>query len=284
MLFYNKKNGHSDMDKKLAEVIKDYDSVIIGIGSEWNWIQTGIKKDPRYAELLDYSRQEGNKWLRPILEFEYGYFHNNPEIDDAYRGLKKLIQNKDYFLVCDTFVQDAVMNGFDENLCVYPCGTYRFLQTSDPEDELLDVTVCDDFQGFVHRIHSIITDREGHLLPDENFYKPFHDGKSLYLNQKRQEYSNIKYNESAYLPNWDKYMKHLAGTMGKSLLVLELGVSLDYPTVIRWPFEKVAFVNDKARLIRVHEKLYHHTPEIENKTDSVPMNSVKFILQESEGL
>ena len=72
--------------------------------------------------------------------------------------------------------------------------------------------------------------------------------------------------------------------MGKKLLLIELGVSLDYPTVIRWPFEKVVFVNDKAHLIRAHEKLYHHTPEIKDKTDSIQMNSVDYILQESEGL
>ena len=66
--------------------------------------------------------------------------------------------------------------------------------------------------------------------------------------------------------------------------MLELGVGLDYPTVIRWPFEKVAFINNKARLIRVHERLYHHTPEIEAKTDSIQMNSVDYILQESTRL
>ena len=110
------------------------------------------------------------------------------------------------------------------------------------------------------------------------------DGQTLYLNQKRQEYSKIKYNESSYLDNWDKYTKYLSSTMGKNLLMLELGVSLDYPTVIRWPFEKVAFVNNKAHLIRVHEKLYHHTPEIKDKTDSVQMNSVNYIIQESNGL
>ena len=73
-------------------------------------------------------------------------------------------------------------------------------------------------------------------------------------------------------------------TLGKKLLILELGVSLDYPTLIRWPFEKVTFINNKAHLIRVHEKLYHHTPEIQEKTDSVQMNSVNYILQEREGL
>ena len=79
-------------------------------------------------------------------------------------------------------------------------------------------------------------------------------------------------------------MKYLTGSINTKLLILELGVSLDYPTVIRWPFEKVAFINKGAHLVRVHEKLYHHTPEIADKTESVSMNSVDYTLQESEGL
>ncbi len=273
------------MEKKLAEIINDYDQIIVGIGSEWNWIKSGIKEDERYQELLKYAKEdEKNKWLIPVIEFEYGYYHNNTRVDEAFRGLKKLIGNKNYFLVCDTFLQDAIFNGFDEDKSVFPCGTYRYLQTNDPDDELLDVTVCTEFTALVEKLHGVITEKNGHLSKDDSFNKPFYKGKSLYLNQKRPEYSNIKYNESAYLPNWDKYMNYLKGTMGKSLLVLELGVSLDYPTVIRWPFEKVTFVGDKTHLIRVHERLYQHTPEIENKTDSIRMNSVDFILQESEGL
>jgi hypothetical protein len=272
------------MEKKLSEVIKEYDQIIVGIGNEWDWIKAGIKGDERYHELLQYCEDESNKWLLPIIEFEYGYYHNDEKVDDAYRGLRKLIGDKPHFLISETFIHDAILDGFEEMNCVYPCGNYRYLQTNDLADDLLDVTITEDFNGIVSRIHKIITERGGHLTEGESFYKPFQDGKSLFLNQKRPEYSNIKYNESAYLDNWDRYTRFLSGTMGKSLLLLELGVSLDHPTVIRWPFEKVAFVNNKAHLIRVHEKLYHHTPEIKEKTDSIQMNSVNYILQESEGL
>ncbi len=272
------------MGKKLSECIDDYDMLIVGIGSEWNWIKRGLSADIRYSELLDYARKEGNKWLMPIIEFEYGFFNNDQEIDEAYRILRRIIGEKKYFLVSDIFLQDPLLNGFAPENCVFPCGNYRYLQTSDSSDGLIDAMGAAEFVAAVDQIHDIIEDCDGHLQEEIKFNRPFFNGKTLYLNQKRQEYSNIKYNESAYLPNWDKYMQYLAGTMGKSLLVLELGVSLDYPTVIRWPFEKVAYVNDKARLMRVNERLYQHTPEIESKTDSIPMNSVKFILQESEGL
>ena len=104
------------------------------------------------------------------------------------------------------------------------------------------------------------------------------------MTEKRQEYSKIKYNEKSYIETWKDYTTFLSRTLNSNLLILELGVGLEYPTVIRWPFEKVAFINNKAHLVRVHEKLYHHTPEIENKTDSIQMNSVEYILQESKGL
>ncbi len=271
------------MEKKLSEYINECDVIIVGIGSEWNWIKSGIKKDPRYEELLAYCEEEQNEWLLPVIEFEYGYYNNNTTIDNAYKALRELIGEKSYFLVSDIFIQDALLNGFSPEKCVYPCGNYRYLQTNDPEDKLLDIKECDDFQGLVNRLHKIITERNVKLLEGEGFYKPFFEGKSLYLNQKRKEYSKIKYNESAYIDNWEKYTKYLSETMGKNLLILELGVSLDYPTVIRWPFEKVTFINNKAHLIRVHEKLYHHTPEIKDRTDSVQMNSVNYILQERTG-
>ena len=272
------------MEKSLSEFIKDSDNIIIGIGSEWDWIKEGINSCLLYQELEKYCNEDENSWLWPIVEFEYGYYNNDERIDDAYKALRGLIGEKSYFLVSDTFIQDALLNGFESGNCVYPCGNYRYLQSGDLEDELVDVTKSEDFQEIVSRIHKIITEENGRLGEDVSFSKPFLDGKLLYLNQKRKEYSKIKYNETAYLENWDKYQKYLSSTLGKNLLILELGVSLDYPTVIRWPFEKITFINNKAHLIRVHEKLYHHTPEIQDKTDSIQMNSVNYILQEREGL
>jgi len=272
------------MEKSLTEYINECDKLVVGIGREWDWISKGISRDLRYQGLHKYCEDEANSWLWPIVEFEYGYYNNDERIDEAYKALRALIGVKNYFLISDLFLQDALLNGFEEENCVFPCGNYRYLQSGDPEDELMEVTKSEDFQGIVSRIHRIITERNGQLGEGETFYKPFFDGKLLYLNQKREEYSKIKYNERAYLYNWDKYQNYLSNTLGKKLLILELGVSLDYPTVIRWPFEKVTFINNKAHLIRVHEKLYHHTPEIQEKTDSVQMNSVNYILQEREGL
>ena len=272
------------MEKRLSEVISEADLIVVGIGNEWNWIRDGLRNDERYSDILGYCQKEGNNWLLPIVEFEYGYYNNNSRIDEAYKGLRKLIGEKNYFLISELFLQDATLNGFEQENCVYPCGNYRYLQTPDIDEPLMEAVKAEEFMGLVSRIHNLVADRKGFLHEGETFYKPFCNGKELYLDQKRQEYSNIKYNENAYLSKWDNYTRYLANTINKKLLILELGVSLDYPTVIRWPFEKMTFINKDAHLVRVHEKLFHHTPEIADKTDSVSMNSVDYIMQESEGL
>ncbi len=272
------------MEKSLSEHILDADLIIVAVGNEWNWIRKGLKNDKRYQELLSFCENEENEWLLPVVEFEYAFYNNDPSIDEAYKKLRKMIGQKSYFLISELFLQDALLNGFEEDKTVYPCGNYRYLQTNNPEDELIKATDSEDFMELVGQIHGIIEEKHGSLYEGETFYKPFFHGKELYLNQKRLEYSKIIYRESAYLPNWDMYTRYLTGTLNHRLLMLELGVSLDYPTVIRWPFEKVTFFNKEAHLIRVHEKLYHHTPEIKEKTDSVAMNSVEYIMQESEGL
>ncbi len=272
------------MSQELIEQIANSDLCIIGIGDEWNWVKTGIKTDSRYDQILEYCSKEGNHWLLPIVEYEYAYYNHNNRIGKAYKGLRSLIGDKEYFVISDTFLQDCLLFGFDKERCVFPCGNYRYLQTNNVNDPLLDAEDTEEFMDIVMSVHSIIQKLDGNIGEDSTFSKPIRDGKELHLNQKRQEYSQSKYNETAYMENWEKYMKYLTGTLNSNLLLLELGVGLDYPTVIRWPFEKVTFVNKKAHLVRVHGKLYHHTPEIADKTDSIQRNSVDYILQECRGL
>ena len=54
------------MEQGLKEQISSSDLIIVGIGSEWNWVKTGINNDPRYADLLEYCSHEGNQFLLPI--------------------------------------------------------------------------------------------------------------------------------------------------------------------------------------------------------------------------
>ena len=78
-------------------------------------------------------------------------------------------------------------------------------------------------------------------------------------------------------PMWDKYTKWLQGTLNRNVLILELGVGLKYPGVIRFPFEKAAYFNKKADFIRVHGRLYQMTEELGDKGISIAQNAVGFL-------
>lgn len=78
---------------------------------------------------------------------------------------------------------------------------------------------------------------------------------------------------------WNKYMLWLSCTLNKKLLIIELGVGLNSPQVIRWPFETTVSLNNKAELIRINESIPNVPVEISNKAISIKSNSVDFIME-----
>lgn len=89
--------------------------------------------------------------------------------------------------------------------------------------------------------------------------------------------TNENYDESGYLPQWQYYMNWLTSTIGKKLCVLELGVGMAYPSVIRMPFERTVLYNQKSSMIRVHSKLAQVPEEIQNRSVCYDENPVKFL-------
>ena len=55
---------------------------------------------------------------------------------------------------------------------------------------------------------------------------------------------------------------------------------MNLPNIIRWPFEKVAFYNQKASFFRINEKLYQLTEEIGEKGISIERNARDYLLEE----
>ena len=73
------------------------------------------------------------------------------------------------------------------------------------------------------------------------------------------------------------YTKWLQGTVNRKLVVLELGVGMKFPGVIRFPFEKVAYFNQKAKFYRIHKNLYHLTEELASKGVGIADNAIDWL-------
>ena len=169
--------------------------------------------------------------------------------DSLYEKLGGLIKDKDYFIVTTLTDGELMKSRLDTKRMVAPCGnvTWRQCSKSCTKDIWEPGEIPDD------------------ICP--------HCKEPLTGNTIKAE----NYIEEGYLPQWNAYTRWLAGTLNKKLLILELGVGFQTPTVIRWPFEKTTSVNNKAFLYRIHGSFAQLSEGLREKAESIPVNSVDFI-------
>lgn len=94
--------------------------------------------------------------------------------------------------------------------------------------------------------------------------------------------TNKNYDESIYLPQWEVYTKWLQNTLNHNLCILELGVGFQYPSVVRFPFEKIVYFNQKAKLVRIHSEFSQLTPEIRERSVSMAISPVELFIEKQE--
>ena len=76
---------------------------------------------------------------------------------------------------------------------------------------------------------------------------------------------------------WDFYNKWLSASLNKNLLILEIGEDFNHPNIFRWPFEKVVFINQKAKMYRISDLFYHLPIDIGDRAKSVKINGMSFV-------
>lgn len=197
----------------------------------------------------------GKEWALRDDEKDIRFRHlSDPSQSDlkaAYEELYQLIQDKDYYIVT-TLTDGAIYEmPFDKNRIVAPCGNIHWRQCSKActKDIWEEGEVPDD------------------ICP--------HCKAPLTGNTLKAE----TYIEEGYLPRWKDYMKWQTCTINRSLVILELGEGFSTPTVMRWPFEKIIYFNQKSKLYRINENFYQLPKEAEERGVSVHENSVRWMLE-----
>lgn len=251
--------------------IRDSDMVLVGLGEDFDDIL-------RLRDLSEYKR--GKEWLQ-----ETGYFWLIPAwneycsaelqediVSPALKKLAGLLDGKNYFAVSTATDSRVAAASWKSERMVMPCGTAFRKQCAEGCGQILEnVTAAE--QAMLKDFFKVLY--KGEPAPDKmtGLGRCSQCGASLILNNIYAE----KYNEQGYLEQWTRYTKWLQGTLNRRLTVLELGVGMQFPSVIRWPFEKIAFFNNKAFFVRVHEKLYQLTEELAGKGCGIPKNAIDWL-------
>lgn len=263
-----RKSEITEKQKLLTKRIEEAQAVLVGIGEEFN---EGFDDIGKFLELMSALEEVDTnptlEWTVPFLENCYIRRHDEGNIIDAYKALYELIKDKDYFIVTTCIDGNIEKVDFDKERIVEPCGSYKALQCSQKCND--DLISSEDFTELVCQA---IMDGVGL----DSLERPV-----CRLCGAPMAFNNIlcerNYMEEGYMPRWKKYTDWLQHTLHKKVCILELGVGMNLPGIIRWPFEKAAFYNEKAIFFRVNEQLYHMTKELENKGVSIAMNAADFL-------
>ena len=162
----------------------------------------------------------------------------------SYEKLKELLQGRDYFIVTTVTDGKILESDLDPAKIVAPCGNETWRQCSKScTKDIWEMGEVPD--GLCPHCKAPLT------------------GNTIKADQ---------YIEEGYLPQWSVYTKWLTGTLNKKLVILELGVGFQTPTVVRWPFEKTAFFNQKSYMYRINEKISHITEELKVRAEVISDN------------
>lgn len=254
---------------ELKEKIQEAELVLVGLGEECQYDWNALLQDNRYREIERETKDnEKYVWIAPFLQKMILRREREERWDEAYRILRKILEGKNYFIVSlcmDDYVYGA---GLDETKVVAPCGGFRMMQCDKNCAGKLTQMPEESYEAVLRYYRG-----EASLSSLE---EPVCGlcGEKMRFNQLGVE----RYAQEGYLEQWNSYTKWLQGTVNKKLFVLELGVGMAYPGIIRFPFEKVVYYNQKAFLYRVHPHLYQTGEEIAGRSRGIAENPIDFLI------
>ncbi len=265
--------------------------VLVGLGEEWvlgvNDILNDLEeKNVKLFEMFLVATQE--KKYQKLLPFMTAYYYEcyMPEnLKEAYKNMLKLLEGKNYFVVSLSVDSYLKKSGFKEKRYVNPCGTYEKNQCINGCVDTLKSS-----EELLIKIKKWLESTRDIDCDDQSAKDLLEKGLELFKHFTCEKcgadigynlLDSNKYLEDGYLEQWQLYMKWLQGTLNKKLVVIEAGAGMKLPSVIRWPFEKTVFYNQKASMVRIHQKYYQVNEEIAERAYGCECNSVRLFGEEN---
>ena len=200
-------------------------------------------------------------WSRSIYVNRYAPMPKS----DVYPNLLHLVREKDYFVLTTNVDHAFQRTGFDKERLFYTQGDYGLFQSSQPAgvtahrtyDNEDAVRVMLTAQGFAFA-------EDGMLLPPENGapamtipsdlipYCP-DDGAEMTTNL-RADASFVE--DAGWHAAAARYTDYLARTEGRRTLLLELGVGMNTPGIIKYPFWRMTAERADVTLVTVSRDAY----------------------------
>lgn len=216
------------------------------------------------SSFYDFPTEE-ERWARWARHINYARFR--PEAFPLYKELLDLVKDRNYFVITTNVDSQFRKAGFDPKKIFEVQGDYGQMQCAvgchpkvysdkDTVEEILK--------------HSYDMTVDSKYLP----VCPVCGGNmDVHVRKNRFFVQDEAWDKAA--ESYEEFMERYADH-GKVVL-LELGIGFNTPTIIRYPFEQVTYRNPKATLIRLNSDYPHGPAETASRTISFTENMEKVV-------
>lgn len=255
----------------IRERIAGAEMILVGLGEEFD--DSLLQGSAEHGSGAQKLREAGMNHLLPAWN---DFCARRQGICGVREGLEKLcglLAEKNYFVVSVSASGEICRVPWKRDRLVMPCGADIKKQCGRACEGVLEDVSREDGERLETWFEKLYGGRQADEAISGAMGRCPVCGGDMVLNNVYAD----SYNESGYLEQWQLYRKWLAGTVNRKLLVLELGVGMRFPSVIRWPFEKAAYFNQKAFFCRVNKNLYQLAEELSGKGVGISQNAIDWL-------
>lgn len=245
-----------DSVNRVKELLQEADAVIIGAGAGLStaagFTYTGKRFEDYFSDFIKkYGFRDmysGGFYPFESLEEHWAYWSRyifiNRYMDadnGTYKSLFDLVKDKDYFVLTTNVDHQFQKAGFDKQRLFYTQGDYGLFQCSEPCH-----SVTYDNEKI---IRDMVTGQADMKIPTELIpYCPI-CGKPMSMNLRAD---NTFVQDEGWYKASERYSDFIRRHSGLRVLFLELGVGMNTPSIIKYPFWRMAYDNPNAYYICIN--------------------------------
>ena len=236
--------------ESLRKEINTADAIVIGAGAGLStaagFTYSGERLQRYFADFVDkYGFKDmysGGFYPFPTLEEQWAYWSRyiyiNRYMDapnDTYKRLFELVKDKDYFVLTTNVDHQFQKAGFDKRRLFYTQGDYGLWQCSEPCHQ----KTYDNEET----VRAMYEQQKNMRIPAELIPHCPVCGKPMSMNLRADD---TFVEDDGWHKAAERYDEFIRRHEGMHVLFLELGVGMNTPVIIKYPFWKMTYANPKA--------------------------------------
>lgn len=264
--------------QKLKESIKDADYILIGAGAGLSTAAGINYGGKRFLDhFMDYNRVYGipdmysgmfypfktpeEKWAYRARHVNVNYYLEEPK--SLYKDLLEIVSDQEYFVLTTNGDGQFYKAGYDPLRIFSPQGNYSKFQCS---------KACHKKTYDNHKtIQKMLNSTKDFKIPTSLIPTCPRCGEEMTLQLRVDDYY---VEDTLYQEEYKRYVEFTTKMRNQKVLLIEIGVGYNTPGIIKYPFERLTYLNNNTKLVRMN-KDYSEVPK-EIKEKSISFNESLF--------